>query len=149
VNRPPPLQMPVIEVGVSTVGDDKCGITVKCRGVEWGGLGMLGIEHCDAQVKDASGKTSALSGGPSGKSPTSLQAWNVSPPKDPFTGRTVYEGTRCTAVACMIQSTDAWNRSATKPVYNGKDGPNSNTWLKGMASGCGVSLPISSWGSRW
>jgi hypothetical protein len=55
----------------------------------------------------------------------------------------------CTAAGCMIQSTQAWNQDIVKPEYSPVTGPNSNTWLKDTAAGCGVSLPINTWGSIW
>lgn len=127
-----------------------CGITVKCRGIEYGKLGKLGFQHCDAQVTDSSGAVWSLSGGPQPYGDiTALNAWAISPPPNPFTGTTVYQGNSCTAAGCMIQSTQAWNKDIVKPIYSATSGPNSNTWLKGTAAGCGVSLPINTWGSIW
>jgi hypothetical protein len=127
-----------------------CGITVKCRGIEYGKLGKLGFQHCDAQVTDSSGAVWSLSGGPQPYGDiTALNAWAISPPTDPFTGTSVYQGNSCSAAGCMIQSTQAWNKDIVKPIYSATSGPNSNTWLKGTAAGCGVSLPINTWGSIW
>jgi hypothetical protein len=124
---------------------------VKCRGVQTDNLGKIGIQHCDAQVTDSSGQLWSLSGGPQPNymSITALNAWATSPPTEPFTGTTVYQGNSCTAAGCMIQSTQAWNQDIVKPEYRPVSGPNSNTWLKGTAAGCGVSLPIGTWGSIW
>jgi hypothetical protein len=130
--------------------DPSCGITVKCRGIEYGKLGKLGFQHCDAQVTTSSGQVWSLSGGPQPYGDiTALNAWAISPPTAPFTGTTVYQGNSCSAGQCMIQSTQAWNKDVVKPIYSATSGPNSNTWLKGTAAGCGVSLPINTWGSIW
>jgi RHS repeat-associated protein len=128
-----------------------CGITVKCRGIQTDNLGKIGMQHCDAQVTDSSGQLWSLSGGPQPNymSITALNAWATSPPTEPFTGTTVYQGNGCSAAGCMIQSTQAWNQDIVKPEYRPVSGPNSNTWLKGTAAGCGVSLPINTWGSTW
>jgi len=128
-----------------------CGITVKCRGIQTDNLGKIGMQHCDAQVTDSSGQLWSLSGGPQPNymSITALNAWATSPPTEPFTGTTVYQGNSCSAAGCMIQSTQAWNQDIVKPAYSPVFGPNSNTWLKGTAAGCGVSLPINAWGSIW
>jgi hypothetical protein len=128
-----------------------CNITVNCRGIQTDNLGKLGFQHCDAQVTDSSGAVWSLSGGPQPNymSITALNAWATSPPTEPFTGTTVYQGNSCTAAGCMIQSTQAWNQDIVKPEYSPVTGPNSNTWLKGTAAGCGVSLPINTWGSIW
>ena len=130
--------------------DPSCGITVKCRGIEYGKLGKLGFQHCDAQVTTSSGQVWSLSGGPQPYGDiTALNAWAISPPTAPFTGTTVYQGNSCSAGQCMIQSTQAWKKDVVKPIYSATSGPNSNTWLKGTAAGCGVSLPINTWGSIW
>jgi hypothetical protein len=92
---------------------------VKCRGVQTDNLGKIGIQHCDAQVTDSSGQLWSLSGGPQPNymSITALNAWATSPPTEPFTGTTVYQGNSCTAAGCMIQSTQAWNQDIVKPEY--------------------------------
>ena len=128
-----------------------CGITVKCRGIQTDNLGKIGMQHCDAQVTTSSGQLWSLSGGPQPNymSITALNAWATSPPTEPFTGTTVYQGNSCTAAGCMVQATQAWNQDIVKPEYRPVSGPNSNTWLKGTAAGCGVSLPINTWGSIW
>ena len=123
---------------------------MKCRGIQTDNLGKIGMQHCDAQVTDSSGQLWSLSGGPQDyMGITALNAWPTSPPRDPFTGTTVYRGDSCSASGCMIQSTQGWNKDIVKPIYNFFFGPNSNTWLKGTAAGCGVSLPINTWGSIW
>ena len=124
---------------------------MKCRGIQTDNLGKIGVQHCDAQVTDSSGALWSLSGGPQPNymSITALNAWATSPPTEPFTGTTVYQGNSCSAAGCMIQSTQAWNKDIVKPEYGPVSGPNSNTWLKGTAAGCGVSLPINTWGSIW
>jgi len=126
-----------------------CSITVNCRGIQTDNLGKIGMQHCDAQVTDSSGAVWSLSGGPQPNymSITALNAWATSPPTEPFTGTTVYQGNSCSAAGCMIQSTQAWNQDIVKPAYSPVFGPNSNTWLKGTAASCGVSLPINAWGS--
>ena len=131
--------------------DPTCGITVKCRGIQTDNLGKIGMQHCDAQVTDSSGAVWSLSGGPQANymSITALNAWATSPPTEPFTGTTVYQGNSCSAAGCMIQSTQAWNQDIVKPAYSPVFGPNSNTWLKGTAASCGVSLSINAWGSIW
>ena len=128
-----------------------CGITVKCRGIQTDNLGKIGMQHCDAQVTTSSGQLWSLSGGPQPNymSIKALNAWATSPPTEPFTGTTVYQGNSCTAAGCMVQATQAWNQDIVKPEYGPVSGPNSNTWLKGTAAGCGVSLPINTWGSIW
>jgi hypothetical protein len=137
--------------GGTPANNGTCGITVKCRGIQTDNLGKVGVQHCDAQVTDSSGQLWSLSGGPQPNymSITALNAWATSPPTEPFTGTTVYQGNSCTAAGCMIQSTQAWNQDIVKPSYSPVTGPNSNTWLKGTAAGCGVSLPINTWGSIW
>ena len=109
------------------------------------------MQHCDAQVTTSSGQLWSLSGGPQPNymSIKALNAWATSPPTEPFTGTTVYQGNSCTAAGCMVQATQAWNQDIVKPEYGPVSGPNSNTWLKGTAAGCGVSLPINTWGSIW
>ena len=139
-----------VRVSAVAANNGTCGITVKCRGIEYGKLGKLGFQHCDAQVTTSSGQVWSLSGGPQPYGDiTALNAWAISPPTGPFTGTTVYQGNSCTAASCMIQSTQAWNKDIVKPIYSATSGPNSNTWLKGTAAGCGVSLPINTWGSMW
>jgi RHS repeat-associated protein len=137
--------------GPGGADNGNCIITVNCRGIQTDNLGKLGFQHCDAQVTDSSGGVWSLSGGPQPNymSITALNAWATSPPTEPFTGTTVYQGNSCTAAGCMIQSTQAWNQDIVKPEYGPVTGPNSNTWLKGTAAGCGVSLPINTWGSIW
>jgi hypothetical protein len=137
--------------GARAANNGNCGIAVKCRGIQTDNLGKIGMQHCDAQVTTSSGQLWSLSGGPQPNymSITALNAWATSPPTEPFTGTTVYQGNSCTAAGCMVQATQAWNQSVVKPEYRPVSGPNSNTWLKGTAASCGVSLPINTWGSIW
>jgi RHS repeat-associated protein len=128
-----------------------CDITVKCRGIETDHLGLIGMQHCDAQVTDGSGAVHSLSGGPEPNygQITALNAWDTSPPPGPFTGTTVYQGSSCSTASCLISSTNRWNKDIVKPEYRPAKGPNSNDWLNQTFSGCGASLPIGTWGSIW
>ncbi len=128
-----------------------CGVQVKCRGIEYKHLGLLGAQHCDAQATDSSGVTHSLSGGPDGDPMNStLNAWDTPNPTIPFTGMTVYNNPNsCSLAACVINSTDQYHNSPGRPHYNGVTGPNSNTWLKGTFSGCGAGVPINTLGGIW
>jgi RHS repeat-associated protein len=148
----PGAYVTLLDLAASAAANNgNCGITVKCRGIQTDNLGKIGMQHCDAQVTTSSGQLWSLSGGPQPNymDITALNAWATSPPTEPFTGTTVYQGNSCSAAGCMVQSTQAWNQSVVKPEYRPVSGPNSNTWLKGTAAGCGVSLPIGTWGSIW
>jgi len=128
-----------------------CSVLVKCRGIEYKHLGLLGAEHCDARATDSSGVTHSLSGGPDGDPLNStLNAWDTPNPTIQFTGWTVYNNPNsCTLAACVINSTNQYHNSPGHPQYNGVSGPNSNTWLKGTFSGCGATLPINTLGGIW
>jgi hypothetical protein len=103
-------------------------------------------------VTNSAGATHSDSGGPMNSGDPSVQllnAWDTSPTSGPFTGTTVYQGSSCTAASCIINATQQWNNDPVKPIYNPFTGPNSNTWLKGTFSACGISLLINTWGSIW
>jgi hypothetical protein len=137
--------------GIGAPSNPTCSVLVKCRGIEYKHLGLLGAEHCDARATDSSGVTHSLSGGPDGDPLNStLNAWDTPNPTIPFTGWTVYNNPNsCTLAACVINSTNQYHNSPGHPQYNGVSGPNSNTWLKGTFSGCGATLPINTLGGIW
>jgi RHS repeat-associated protein len=125
-----------------------CGIQVRCRGIEYKHLGLLGAQHCDARATDISGVVHSLSAGPDGDPLNStLNAWDTPNPTTPFTGSTFYSNPNsCSLAGCLIDSTNQYHNSPGRPHYNGLLGPNSNTWLSGTFTSCGVNLPINTLG---
>jgi RHS repeat-associated protein len=133
-------------------GSGNCGIQVKCRGIEYRHLGLAGFQHCDARVTDSSGTVHSLSGGPDPPNDplnATLNAWDTPNPTIPFTGMTVSTVNSCKTAGCLINSTDQYHNNPNNPHYDGVNGPNSNTWLKGTFAGCGVNLPINTYGGIW
>jgi RHS repeat-associated protein len=133
-----------------------CSVEVKCRGIEYGNLGALGIQHCDARVTDGQGQEHSLTAGPDPPDKptgpnTILNAWDTGP-SGAFTGNTVFKDkNNCPLADCLVGATDRYQNSprSSKPHYDYYNGPNSNTWLKGTFGSCGINLPIHTWGSVW
>ena len=95
-----------------------CRVQVKCRGIEYKHLGLLGAEHCDASATDSSGVVHSLSGGPDGDPLNStLNAWDTPNPTIPFTGWTVYNNLNsCSLAGCVINSTNQYHNSTGQPA---------------------------------
>jgi hypothetical protein len=125
----------LVGAGPLQVGQSRCAnATVKCRGIETDNLGAIGFQHCDAQVTDCNGAVYSVSAGPVNNYMNSgqqaMNAWAVSPPTAPFTGKTVWQGNlTCTQSACLFETTQEWNQSVVKPLYHPVTGPNSNNFL--------------------
>jgi RHS repeat-associated protein len=149
---------PMILVDPSGLSPDcpNCSIVVKCRGIQYKHLGLLGVKHCDARVVDRNGAEHSLSGGPTGDPLNSdLSAWDCtagtcgSTSLGPFTGHTVYKKkpADCDQADCLVRNADLFQNQPDHPKYHAVGGPNSDTWLKNTFGTCGMSLHIRWYGS--
>jgi RHS repeat-associated protein len=152
---------PMVFVDPSGLSPDcpHCSIVVKCRGIQYKHLGLLGVRHCDARVVDRNGIEHSLSGGPAGDPLNSdLNAWNCTSvpckpgeigPLEPFSGHTVFKKNpaNCDQADCLINRTTTFHDQPDHPKYHAVGGPNSDTWLKGTFGTCGINLHIRWYGS--
>jgi RHS repeat-associated protein len=131
-----------------------CSIVVKCTGIKYKHLGLLGVRHCEARVVDRDGIEHSLSGGPVDNPLNSdLNAWNCitedckgKDPLPPFQGHTVFKKNPadCDQADCLISRTQEFHDQPAHPKYHAVFGPNSDTWLKNTFGACGMHLHI-----RW
>ncbi len=122
-----------------------CKIVVKCRGVQKYHLGLLGFQHCDAQVVDGNGITHSLSGGPDPDTNGELlNFWNTTTNLPSFGGSTIYsdQDASCDTADCLINGANTFHNDPMHSAYIGYKGPNSNTALSGIFGGCSIHLNI-------
>ncbi len=128
-------------------------VGVNCRGIEtpirytnipWGDIGA---QHCDSTVSIGDGWLYSLSAGPIGDR---LRGF-VTKTKVLPTGSTYFwKGRDGLSLAhCLIGAATASQNSSEAPQYHPVTGPNSNNWLNGIFSICGVNLGIKTHGPHF
>jgi len=126
------------------------GVYVFCRGIEAPfphtniPVGYIGAQHCDATVSTGNGQLSQISGGPDHGA---LRMWVTTVNGLPTGSLYFYKGREASSLAnCLVQGGRAMQASSSSPVYNPVYGPNSNTLLNQLFSGCGTNLGLSTHG---
>jgi RHS repeat-associated protein len=122
-----------------------CKLVVKCRGVQKYHLGLLGFQHCDAQVVDDNGVTHSLSGGPDpATNGELLNFWNTTTNLPPFGGTTIYnnQNASCDTANGLVNGANSFHNDPMHFAYIPYGGPNSNTALGGIFGRCGIHLNI-------
>jgi RHS repeat-associated protein len=120
-------------------------VEVNCRQVEAWNLGSIfGANHCDASVSIGDGYFYSISAGPiNGR----LRGF-VTQRKTQTTGETIYynaiPGDVSALGRCVIAAGRASQASKKDKRYNFLFGPNSNNWINGIFSSCGVDLGLGS-----
>ena len=125
-------------------------VGVNCRGIEAPiphtniPLGDLGAQHCDATVSIGDGWLYSLSAGPIGDR---LRGFVTKTHTLPTGATNFWKGRDGLGLAqCLIGAATASQNSADAPQYHPVTGPNSNIWLNGIFSSCGVNLGLKTHG---
>ena|GEM_PF-4886642 len=119
-------------------------VGVNCRGIETYHLGLIFAQHCDATVSIGDGWLYSLSAGPiDGK----LRGFVTKTHTLPTGATNFWKGRDGLGLAkCLIGAASASQASPDAPDYHPVYGPNSNIWLNGIFSSCGVNLGIKTHG---
>jgi hypothetical protein len=119
-------------------------VGVNCRGIETDHLGLILAQHCDATVSIGDGWLYSISAGPIGDR---LRGFVTKTHALPTGATNFWKGREGLHLAqCLISGASANQASADAPQYHPVTGPNSNTWLNGIFSGCGVNLGLKTHG---
>lgn len=119
-------------------------VGVNCRGIETYHLGLIFAQHCDATVSIGDGWLYSLSAGPiDGR----LRGFVTKTHTLPTGAINFWKGRDGLGLAkCLISAASASQASPDAPEYHPVYGPNSNIWLNGIFSSCGVNLGIKTHG---
>ncbi|WP_263418904.1 RHS repeat-associated core domain-containing protein [Terriglobus albidus] len=119
-------------------------VGVNCRGIETYHLGAILAQHCDATVSIGDGWLYSLSAGPiDGR----LRGFVTKTHTLPTGATNFWRGRESLGLAkCLIGAASASQASPDAPEYHPVYGPNSNIWLNGIFSSCGVNLGIKTHG---